>query len=730
MKNRKNVWPYSVACILAAGPTVADEASDGGTTAQIEGAPTGQVLDEDGLKTWLLPEYIVTPTGFEQRTFDSPYVLDVVTSEDMRDFGIRSVPEALRYTPGVMVQRTAHGQGSPFIRGFTAFRNVFLIDGVRLNNSTFREGPNQYWNTIDPFSIKRFEIVKGPTSVIYGSDAIGGTVNAITNSPYGYDKTHNLSGRVQMRFATNERSVGGRGELSPTFNNGQQQFGVLLGGSFSEFGDLQGGSQVGRQNNTGYDQYGADLKAEYFLGDSSRLIFAHQRFRQNNAPRTHRTTAGTTWEGLTSGNDQVRDFDQERDLTYLQLHTDSVEGGPIDAFKAGVSWQNAYEERDRVTGGGGVRLQDVRVGTLGFFAQAQSEVSEHAKLTYGIDYYHDEVGSSSITNGIQGPIADNASYDLLGLYLQGDIQITEDTLLILGGRWNYAAANAGSVDNPLVAGSNPTTPGNVISIDDSWNAFVGSARIVHDLMPDELALFGGVSQGFRAPNLSDLTRLDQSQTNVIETPSPNLDPEYFYAFEIGLKGKGEHYGWQASYYYTLVQDQVVRTPTGVVIGADNEFTKQNIGDGYVNGIELDGTYRPTNNLSLFANAAWMLGEVDNILTPGGPIVTEYISRNMPITVNAGARYDIPDSPAWVYGVVQGAERARFLNSANRADTSRIPPGGTPAYVVMNVGGGWEFSENLVLTVTLENITNEDYRVNGSGVNAAGFGAIVGIDWLF
>jgi len=66
---------------------------------------------------------------------------------------VRTLAEALRELPGVMVQKTGHGQGSPYIRGFTGLRTLFLIDGIRLNNSTFREGPNQYWNTVDPFSV-------------------------------------------------------------------------------------------------------------------------------------------------------------------------------------------------------------------------------------------------------------------------------------------------------------------------------------------------------------------------------------------------------------------------------------------------------------------------------------------------------------------------------------------------------------------------------------------------
>jgi hemoglobin/transferrin/lactoferrin receptor protein len=684
------------------------------------------------LDDWFIDPLIVTADGFEQQSFDAPYVTDVISQDEIRDYGIRSVPEALKYTPGVLVQRTAHGQGSPYIRGFTGYRNLFLIDGVRLNNSIFRSGPNQYWNTIDPFSIERLEVIKGPTSVLYGSDAIGGTVNAITTSPYGYSDTDNIAGGATVRYASNERSIGGRVELSPTFVNGDNPIGVLIGGGGSDFGDLQGGRDIGRQPGTSYGQYAADIKTEFFLSDNSRLVFAHQRIRQNNVPRTHSTVDGISFEGTTVGTDLQRDLDQERELTYVQLHTDNIEGGMLDAFKIGLSYQNTNQAQDRIRANADREFDTVRVQTFGIFAQAQSEVSDDLTLTYGLDYYHDKVDTFGSDTGsvpptlVQGQFGDDSTYDLFGIYVQGDLDLSERMNLVLGGRWNYAAVDSDRVNNPAIPGSDPTNPADIISVSDSWDAFVGSARLNYEIEPERLLVFGGVSQGFRAPNLTDLTGNISSNATDIEVASPGLEPEYYTAFEIGFKGQGETYGWQASYYYTLIDDQIVRFGTG----NPNEFTRGNIGDGYVNGIELDGTWKPTTQTTLFANAFWQLGEVDTIPVPGGPEVRQYIERNPPITVNIGARYDVPDSPLWVYGIVTGATDADYVTTRDAGDTQRVPPGGTPGYVTVNIGGGWNFSENMVLSVTLENITNEDYRVHGSGVNGAGFGVIATLDWTF
>ncbi|HRV81833.1 MAG TPA: Plug domain-containing protein, partial [Planctomycetota bacterium] len=108
-----------------------------------------------------------------------------IGADEVFEHNYRTLPEALRDVPQVMVQETSYGQGSPYLRGFTGFGTVLLVDGVRLNNSVFRAGPNQYWNTVDITSLDRLEVELGPNSPLYGSDALGGVVRAFTRSPYG-----------------------------------------------------------------------------------------------------------------------------------------------------------------------------------------------------------------------------------------------------------------------------------------------------------------------------------------------------------------------------------------------------------------------------------------------------------------------------------------------------------------------------------------------------------------
>ena len=152
-----------------------------------EAAPRGPSFD--------LETTVVTATTEADAAFDVPYAVHIIP--EARIDQLRTFPQALRDVPGVMVQETSAAQGSPFIRGFTGFRTLTLIDGVRLNNSTFRSGPNQYMGTIDPLGIERIEVVKGPSSVLYGSDAIGGTVQVFTKDPtiqHQQEESSNQSG--------------------------------------------------------------------------------------------------------------------------------------------------------------------------------------------------------------------------------------------------------------------------------------------------------------------------------------------------------------------------------------------------------------------------------------------------------------------------------------------------------------------------------------------------------
>jgi len=675
-----------------------------------------------------LDTVVVTATRTKKSLFNVPASVEVLDSEELHHRKVvRTVPEALREVPGVMVQKTAHGQGSPFIRGFTGFRTLFMVDGVRLNNSVFRDGPNQYWNTVDPTGLKSMELVKGPSSVLYGSDAVGGTVNALTLDREELPGGSQWERRVFYRFASAEEAHVARGQTSGRIGDLE----LLVGGVLKDFGDVDSGKDVGKLPKTGYKEWDADVKAVYHLKENMRLVFLHQEVHQDDVWRTHKTVYGLSWKDTTVGSELKRALDQDRSLTYLQFHAEDL-GWFVDAVKANVSYHLQEEERYRRRGDNRVDRQGVEVGTLGLWVQAESETSI-GHLTYGVEYYHDEVDSynkkwnadgSFNEDAIQGPVADNSEYTNLGLYLQDEYTFFERLTLTLGIRYNHAEADAGRFEDPET--------GEADSFDEDWDSFTASGRFLFRVDEGEhWNVFGGVSQGFRAPNLSDLTRLDTARTDEIETAAPGLDPEKFVAMEIGVRARYEKVAGQVAYYYTDIDDLIMRTPTGNVIDGDNEVTKKNAGDGYVNGIEASARYQFHPEWSVLGAATFMDGKVETYPTSDPERVREPIDRRMPLTGYIGLRWDHPDRKYWVEGLWVAANEADDLSTRDKADTQRIPPEeGTPNYAIVNIRSGWEINQWVRLSVAVENLTNEDYRIHGSGQTEPGTNVVFGLDCKF
>ena len=267
------------------------------------------------------------------------------------------------------------------------------------------------------------------------------------------------------------------------------------------------------------------------------------------------------------------------------------------------------------------------------------------------------------------------------------------------------------------------------SIDDSWSALVGSVRLSYALVEDQVNLFGGISQGFRAPNLSDLTRFDTARSDEFEIPATDLDPEDAIQFELGVKADTERSSVQATTFYTLLEDSIVRFPTGNTnTDGDAEISKANVGDGYVWGLEFAGVFGIDDDWSVFAETTYLEGRVDTFPTSDPVIQREYIDRLMPWTSRLGLRYE--RGTTWAETALIYADRADRLSTRDRADDTRIPPGGTPSYVVWDIRSGWNVNEDVQVTLALENVLDEDYRIHGSGLNRPGRNLVVGLRFSF
>jgi hemoglobin/transferrin/lactoferrin receptor protein len=269
--------------------------------------------------------------------------------------------------------------------------------------------------------------------------------------------------------------------------------------------------------------------------------------------------------------------------------------------------------------------------------------------------------------------------------------------------------------------------GNQTFLYDEWSNIVGNFKLVY-FLNEKFRVFSGVSQGFRAPNLSDLTRLDIARSNEIETPSLELEPENYITYEAGIKSKFSQLKGELAYFFTSIDNMIIRYPSGDTIEGNLEVIKANLGDGYVHGIESRIICNLLKNLSVSVGAAWQSGEVDTYTTPEEIEEREPMSRIPPLTGLLTVKWAAADDKYWIEGVVRGADNQSRLSPRDAGDTQRIPAGGTPGYVIFSLRQGTRINENLSISAAIENITNEDYRIHGSGQNEPGTNLILSFDW--
>ena len=700
-----HISPWLLACAMAVGQTAPEE-------------------------TEALPPLEVSAARMEIPLTEAPFSAAVADAVTLEQKSVRSLPEALAEMPGVAVQKTANGQGSPYLRGFTGYRTLALIDGVRYNNSVYRDGPNEYFSLIDFHTLDRIELLEGPASVQYGSDAVGGTLNLLTRSTRFMEETEGKTyahGSQSYRYSSAENSHVSRS--SAELGSGGN-WGLLLGFTREDFGDVDT-ANIGTQRKTGYDQYGIDARFDMRISDQWQLTLNHQDSAQDDVWRTHSTIYAESFSGTDVGTDLRRLKDQAHSLNYAKLSGRDLNGA-IDEAELTLSFQTWDENGNRIKNDGSRSLESFDSRMLGLDLQLKSDVPL-GQLVYGVDAYQDRVDSARSDFNpdgsldqiqIQGPVGDDSTYTLLGAYIQALFPLGNRSELIAGSRITRAEAEIGKFEDPATGGA--------ASFDDAWNNLVSSIRLSYDFADDSpWMIWGGISQSFRAPNLGDLSRYGDSRSNETEIAATGLDPERFLTYELGIKGEDGPLSASATAYYTHIDDYITSTPTGNIVNGLTEVTKRNSGSGEVYGVEFAGAWRFDKQWSVKGNLTWLHGDLESYVDASTfQTATEPLSRVQPLTVNLALRWDSPARKWWGEFACTFADEADRLSSADREDTQRIPPGGTPGYALLGLYGGHVFNEHLRANVALENLLDQAYRAHGSGSNEPGFGVSAGITASF
>lgn len=677
---------------------------------------------------------VVTATRADDDPFELPYSTSVIDAGQLAtERQVRTVPETLRDLPGISVQKTAHGQGSPKFRGQTGFQTLLLVDGIRMNDSTWRSGNVEYWNQVDPHALDRLEIVRGPSSVLWGSDAVSGVGQAISKRRTSFEPGLHAGGALLFRYATAEDSATSHAETDGNLDS----LGWHAGFSYKDYGDLRAGHDVGLLAHTGYEAADGDVALTWQLSDVERLTFAAQHTTLRDVPRTHSTVDNNPWRGLTAGGDVQRDHTHRRSLTYVRYEADGGPSAAFDRVSATVAFKHRYEREDRVRANGRRIFQQLDVQTPAILAQAE-KATRIGRLVFGVDWYRDHVDSEQrehAANGTvlstldRGVVAGDAEYDLAGAFVEDTIDVTASTEVTAGMRYQYVNLSA---DDVAVSGVTA-----IDHVSDHWHAVTGSLRTIQRL-GEHTRVFAGASQSFRAPNLSDTTRFDIGRTNEREIPSTDLDPEYYTTLEIGARYQDATVEGSATAYYTWARDQIGRVRTGAT-NANGEFlvTKDNVGDGWYAGFEvegavhLDGVCECLTDWSAFGWFDYVDARIDQV-NSAGTSIHDRPSAVPPPTGRVGLRWAAPSGKAGFEAFTQLAYHVKpsRYTEADAQNTSRIPPQGLPGYAVIGLRGFFTVEPQTTVALAIENLGDVDYRIMDSGVNEPGVNAVLTVETRF
>ncbi len=683
-------------------------------------APPAQA-DMDELKSMslkaLLDVQVVSAARHKQRAADSPRSVSVMTGEEIRRRNYRTVPEALSEMTGILVQETNYGGGSPYIRGMVGNRVLILIDGIRLNSSIFRLGPVQYLNTIDIEQVERIEVVRGPGSVLYGSDALGGVINVITRSAETHDPAPPLHTRLHARLSSADRS--GMGRLG--FEGHASRFGFIGGASFKRFGDLRGGG--GPQKNSGYKETDGDLKLSWESKEKHRLEFSASRVQLDDVSRSDLLAVGT--------NLRYEWAPQQQEMLALRYGGRQVVRG-IDTLQVTVVHQRQFERLFTVFAAAPTvenRNEDL-VGSTGFIVEMGSRLGERQQLTYGVDTYGERITSRKsqfdpATAGWswqRGNYPDGTKAGSAAGYLQYESEWLDRLQVVLGIR--YSRNTIDSQQNDPHTGDIP-----LHSQVDDWTQSAAAAL----RLGGGLSVVGEAAEGFRAPNVNDTSVIGLTGAR-FEIPNPNLRPENLVNYQAGLRWQNRSLAARATGFrseYTNLIDRAEATYLGLDwLDVDHNgvrdssepgiYQRTNIGRALVKGVEFETEAELNEHWSLRANASWIQGDDRLANTP--------LSRIPPAMGMAAVRW-CPRSTVWMEAFTLAADRQSRLSPGDKVDR-RISSDGTAGFVTWNLRGGLDLPAGGRLTLGLENLGNKRYRWHGSGIDAPGRNVVVGVEWIF
>jgi hemoglobin/transferrin/lactoferrin receptor protein len=697
-----------------------------------------------------LDEVVISANRWSQLHANIPKTISTISAREISFFNPQTSADLLGQTGEVFIQKSQLGGGSPMIRGFATNRLLYSIDGIRMNTAIFRAGNLQQIISLDPFTVEKAEIVFGPGSVIYGSDAIGGVMSfqTLMTRLSITDKTE-VYGKAAYRFSSANQEQ----TLHADVQVARQKWAMLFSVTNNEFDDLRMGS---RGNN--------EYRRNFYVQQTD----SGDRIVQNNNPDIQRPTAynqqSLLFKLLIKPHKHVlTEYSFHHSQTgayarYDRLIEQQPNGNPSSAVwnygpqkwtmhqvnitinknlklfsKAAIKagFQQFEESRiDRPFSG----ANRFRLRTQLEQVNAFSVNTDFIKLVRNHQFFYGVEGVLNIvkSEGTAVLINTNTSIDAADRYPQGNwytagayfayqFSPTSKLNIQTGARITYYG-----VDVDFSKNKNFTTLNQNKFSSNNAN-ITGNVGITYQLLK-RLIIAGGISTAFRSPNIDDLGKFFENLNGGVVVPNTNLNAEYAYSGEGKLAyGIKELLQFEASAFYTILDHVLVLRPFKVN-GSDSvnvsgvmlkSYAIQNAAYAYVFGWQARIETKLFKQLYFSTQYVWQKGneqmtnETESSLRHAAPamLTTKLTYRGKFIMVQF---YTISSAEV-SYQQLNQEERLKTFIYAKDANGNPY----APAWLTLNAKLQVKVTKHMQLQAGIENILDERYRPYSWGIVAPG-----------
>ncbi len=727
----------------------------------MQAAIAQQKTDTTKLKTISLDEITISANKFAETKKTVAQDVNVVNKKEIEGTQAQSTADVISRLGGVHVQKSQLGGGSPNIRGFEGNRVLLVIDGIRMNNLIYRGGHMQDLIKTDNNNLDRIEVLYGPSSTIYGSDALGGVILMYTMSPlFSSDGKLNFKANAMTRYG----SVDNESTSHVDLNFGCKKFASLTSFTYAKFGDLKGGanqnpfysSAYGErpyyaeridgkdsvvmnsnrflQKQSGYSQYDILQKFAYKQNDHITHGLNFQYSNSSNVPRYDRLTLdgsrSVVSKDSTLGSAEWYYGPQSRLLAAYDFNYDDA-NGKLNGIHFGLNYQALEESRhNRNFGNNWLKNRIENVNVIGANIDMQKTIKNH-ELRFGADMQLNSLKSTANKRDI---VADTTAkfatrfpdgknhMNNFAAYISHTWKISKMLTLVDGLRVGYSSLHSTLADPTNPPDPLPASPP-FTDINQKTIVYSGSLGII-STPTDDLKLSFLVSTGFRVPNVDDVTKIFDPAPGTVRVPNVNLKPEKTVNYELGVtKIFNGNTRWENYVYYTDLYDAIV-VGESTFDGKDSilydgsmskVYSNQNKGRAYIFGFSTNVRSQLSQHFTMAFGLNYNYGRIktDSVDTP--------MDHIPPFMANLLLNYTYKKFSSEFFINYNGWKRAKDYAVDAGAEDNLVygTPDGTPAWFTANLRASYDFCKYASVQVGVDNIFNTQYRTFSSGINAPG-----------